>query len=444
MCRSSRRWRPALPGWTKRPGFRIALSPSPAGLAALARHDLGGRPDVVMLPPHVFCALLRGQARDQVLDHASTACLQDRLAIDNADDNLLTRMFAMGYAVLFDAVTAGLMRTSLPVLLGGTSNHFRTTVLRQVGGWDAWNVTEDADLALRPVRSGYRVAEPPSDTLEEAPARLPMWFRQHVRCMKGFMQTLVTHKRSPRRLFGNGHLAGAGPAGLVRRHAAEHAELPDLPDQCRGVAQPVRRARSHQRHGMSRHRRLERADRRWTDRHHGPGRAGRGAQAADRADLVAAPAPDLLPADLIGSPGCAGRVCPRAKPVKQDRPWPCADIPDAQACRGQRRRNVRPIDRVNQPALKAAGRSRFRSGRRCGLSGPGFNVLHDLAHLGGIGSERPPQQPVAGLARHRGRGDDRQIVCQFRQHVRQGPVGDRASIEGPGSGATTSMNCRNW
>ncbi len=121
----------------------------------------------------------------------------------------LTRMFALEYAALFDVVNAGLMRTGLPVLLGGTSNHFRTTVLRQVGGWDAWNVTEDADLAFRLVRSGYRVADLPSDTLEEAPARLPMWFRQRVRWMKGFMQTLVTHTRSPRRLFGNGQTSQA-------------------------------------------------------------------------------------------------------------------------------------------------------------------------------------------------------------------------------------------
>lgn len=389
-------------------GFRVALSPSPAGLAALTRHNLAGRPDVVMLPPHVFRAMLRRQARDQVLDHASnhlarirpgesartgmtrrhgwlagivcgmfllalwmspqsaiaglsllitplffalivlrlgamidgwlasspqiallddadlpiysvlvplyrepaiipqllaallrldyppdrldikilieeddlatqtalagihlpehidvlvapdglprtkpralniglieargalltiydaedrpdpgqlrlaaslfralpasTACLQGRLVIDNADDSLLTRMFAMEYAALFDVVNAGLMRTGLPVLLGGTSNHFRTTVLRQVGGWDAWNVTEDADLAFRLVRSGYHVADLPSDTLEEAPARLPMWFRQRVRWMKGFMQTLVTHTRSPRRLFGKGQTSQA-------------------------------------------------------------------------------------------------------------------------------------------------------------------------------------------------------------------------------------------
>jgi hypothetical protein len=59
-------------------GFRVALSPSPAGIAALARHDLGGRPDVVMLPQHVFRAMLREQARDEVLDHASNHLARTR------------------------------------------------------------------------------------------------------------------------------------------------------------------------------------------------------------------------------------------------------------------------------------------------------------------------------------------------------------------------------
>ncbi len=61
---------------------------------------------------------------------ASIACLQGRLVIDNVDDSPLTRMFALEYAALFDVVNAGLMRTGLPVLPGGTSNHFRTAVLR--------------------------------------------------------------------------------------------------------------------------------------------------------------------------------------------------------------------------------------------------------------------------------------------------------------------------
>ena len=57
----------------------------------------------------------------------------------------------------------------LPLPLGGSSNHFRTGVLREVCGWDAWNVTEDADLGLRLARFGFGVGILPSSTQEEAP-----------------------------------------------------------------------------------------------------------------------------------------------------------------------------------------------------------------------------------------------------------------------------------
>lgn len=127
----------------------------------------------------------------------AVACLQARLVIDNADDTLLTRFFALEYAGLFDVINAGLLHGRLPVLLGGTSNHFRTSALRAVGGWDAWNVTEDADLAFRLTRAGFTMSDLPSATLEEAPGRLRSWFRQRTRWMKGFIQTGVTHTRDP-------------------------------------------------------------------------------------------------------------------------------------------------------------------------------------------------------------------------------------------------------
>ncbi len=114
----------------------------------------------------------------------SVACLQGRLAIDNADDGWLTRMFALEYAGLFDVINAGLIRAGLPVLLGGTSNHFRASALRGVGGWDAFNVTEDADLSFRLLRAGFRIADLPSSTLEEAPARIGPWRRQRTRWIR--------------------------------------------------------------------------------------------------------------------------------------------------------------------------------------------------------------------------------------------------------------------
>jgi cellulose synthase/poly-beta-1,6-N-acetylglucosamine synthase-like glycosyltransferase len=125
------------------------------------------------------------------------ACLQARLVIDNTGDNWLTRLFTIEYAALFDVINPGLAALRCPVPLGGTSNHFRTAVLKRVGGWDAWNVTEDADLGIRLALMGYRVADLPSSTLEEAPGRLRAWLRQRARWMKGLLQVSVTHSRHP-------------------------------------------------------------------------------------------------------------------------------------------------------------------------------------------------------------------------------------------------------
>ncbi|MGC2222991.1 MAG: glycosyltransferase family 2 protein, partial [Methylocella sp.] len=141
------------------------------------------------------------------------ACLQARLAIDNIEDSWLTRLFAIEYAVLFDVLNPGLVGLGLPLPLGGSSNHFRTEILREMCGWDAWNVTEDADLGLRLARFGYDTGILPSSTLEEAPARIDAWLRQRRRWSKGWMQTFITLTRDPRRLVAE--LGAANTLALV-------------------------------------------------------------------------------------------------------------------------------------------------------------------------------------------------------------------------------------
>ena len=75
----------------------------------------------------------------------------------------------------------GLSERKLPLPLGGSSNHFRTATLRSLGGWDPYNVTEDADLGMRLARFGYGAAVIGSTTYEEAPARVAPWIRQRTR-----------------------------------------------------------------------------------------------------------------------------------------------------------------------------------------------------------------------------------------------------------------------
>ncbi|MBI4273891.1 MAG: glycosyltransferase, partial [Rhizobiales bacterium] len=129
------------------------------------------------------------------------ACVQARLSIDNTRDGWLTRMFTADYAGLFDAFLPGIAALRLPLPLGGSSNHFRTAILRKIGAWDAYNMTEDADLGIRLARFGYRTDVIASTTYEEAPARFLPWLRQRTRWFKGWIQTWFVHMRRPLRLL---------------------------------------------------------------------------------------------------------------------------------------------------------------------------------------------------------------------------------------------------
>jgi cellulose synthase/poly-beta-1,6-N-acetylglucosamine synthase-like glycosyltransferase len=116
------------------------------------------------------------------------ACVQSRLAVDNVTDSWLTRHFTAEYAGLFEVFLPALADLKLPLPLGGTSNHFRTETLREIGGWDPFNVTEDADLGMRLARFGFRTGVIASTTWEEAPARFMPWLRQRTRWFKGWMR----------------------------------------------------------------------------------------------------------------------------------------------------------------------------------------------------------------------------------------------------------------
>lgn len=132
--------------------------------------------------------------------HPELACLQAELVIDNAGESLLAAWFAGEYAGQFGLMLPLLARLGLPMPLGGTSNHFRIASLRRVGGWDPFNVTEDADLGVRLARLKLKTATIQSRTGEEAPIHLRSWLGQRARWMKGWMQTLIVHDRRWRAL----------------------------------------------------------------------------------------------------------------------------------------------------------------------------------------------------------------------------------------------------
>ena len=136
-------------------------------------------------------------------------CAQARLNIYNPGQSWISRQFTIEYTMLFDAILPTLERYALPVPLGGTSNHFRRETLEQIGGWDPYNVTEDADIGIRLARLGYSTVVLPSTTWEEAPTTLGVWMRQRTRWVKGWMQTWLVHTRDLRALHRELGLKGA-------------------------------------------------------------------------------------------------------------------------------------------------------------------------------------------------------------------------------------------
>ena len=155
------------------------------------------------------------------------ACLQSPLRIRRRNDRraspFLDRQFAVEYAALFEVKLPAMARLGLPFPLGGTSNHFRVGPLLEVGGWDAWNVTEDADLGFELWRRGWRLGVLNRPTYETPPGDLDNWLPQRVRWLKGYMQTWGVHTRDLRTLGLRGLFAMSMTIGAGLVSAAGHA-----------------------------------------------------------------------------------------------------------------------------------------------------------------------------------------------------------------------------
>jgi len=165
-------------------------------------------------------------ARFAADERGRLACLQAPLRIRRRDPTgerpFFDRQFAAEYAALFETALPGLARLGLPFPLGGTSNHFRAEALRRVGGWDAWNVTEDADLGFRLWARGWRLGVIDRPTWETPPGGLEHWLPQRVRWQKGYMQTWGVHTRRPWRLGARGLAALTLTVGASLASAAIH------------------------------------------------------------------------------------------------------------------------------------------------------------------------------------------------------------------------------
>lgn len=128
------------------------------------------------------------------------SCVQCSLNYENVDNNTLTRFFANEYLTWFNLTIKGLdvlQNGNKIIPLGGTSQHLKSKELVDMGGWDAFNVTEDCDLGVRMARLGKKTITVNSITIEKAVENLGVWFKQRNRWQKGFIVTFFTHSKNP-------------------------------------------------------------------------------------------------------------------------------------------------------------------------------------------------------------------------------------------------------
>lgn len=195
--------RASLPGWfeiiTVPPDDALQTKPRAMNFALpycrgsiIGIYDAEDRPD-----PGQIRAVVRALSAAP----REVACVQGYLDFYNAGQNWLARCFTIEYAIWFRVLLHGVQRLGIPIPLGGTTVFLRRQALEEVGGWDAHNVTEDADLGMRLARFGYRCEMIRSVTLEEANCRPWRWIGQRSRWLKGYAVTWTTHMRRPRTLL---------------------------------------------------------------------------------------------------------------------------------------------------------------------------------------------------------------------------------------------------
>ena len=130
-------------------------------------------------------------------------CIQAKLNYFNREENAITKCFSVEYSNWFEFMLPALRRLNLIIPLGGTSNHFKTKKLKEIGAWDDYNVTEDAEIGIRLSLLGYKVALLNSTTYEESPMTFKNWIKQRTRWIKGYLQTYIIFLVNKKKYFKN-------------------------------------------------------------------------------------------------------------------------------------------------------------------------------------------------------------------------------------------------
>jgi cellulose synthase/poly-beta-1,6-N-acetylglucosamine synthase-like glycosyltransferase len=120
--------------------------------------------------------------------------VQGRVVVLNEPENTITRLIALervgGYRV--DQEARDIL--GLITQFGGTVGGFRSSILKDLHGWDESVLAEDTDLTFKIYLAGYTVKyDVDAECYEEAVNNWRAYWRQRYRWSKGHMQCFFKH-----------------------------------------------------------------------------------------------------------------------------------------------------------------------------------------------------------------------------------------------------------
>lgn len=132
---------------------------------------------------------LQIQKAVEIFQNQNLHCIQFRLNFIH-DGTILSAWQRIDYLFWYQILITFLQKANAPLPLGGTSNHFKTSTLRAVGGWNSFNVTEDAELGIRLHQKGYTIKYIQEFFTQERTAQnANNLINQRVRWCKGHLLT---------------------------------------------------------------------------------------------------------------------------------------------------------------------------------------------------------------------------------------------------------------
>jgi cellulose synthase/poly-beta-1,6-N-acetylglucosamine synthase-like glycosyltransferase len=122
----------------------------------------------------------------QLVLHADLGAVIGKFRTVNKHATLLTRFINIETLSFQSMLQAGRWQMHNIATLPGTNFVMRTSIIRQLNGWDEEALTEDSELSIRIYEEGYKIKFIPyAITYEQEPQEWKVWIGQRMRWVRG-------------------------------------------------------------------------------------------------------------------------------------------------------------------------------------------------------------------------------------------------------------------